>query len=281
MPKDSASKKDTEAGVKASPKREWVKIGISGFDQLFEKGIPKGTNILIAGGPGTGKTIFCLQSLYNAARDGNDCLYITMEESPERLRMHMEGFGWEIKPSKRGDENFQTLEAGGKGGTIFMRKLDPIRTARYVEALLAKASGELSIDIKDMARELIPPKISPYLVTIDSISALESAFTGRTEGYRIYVEMLFRLLEDTGSTSLLITETEEAPVKFSRSGVEEFLADGVFVFYNMKVRDIRVRALEVLKMRGAKHERKIVPTDITPKGMVVFPKDRVYMEKKE
>lgn len=67
------------------PKLEWIKTGIPGFDELFNRGIPKGKNILIAGGPGTGKTIFCLQTLYNAVRKGRDCLYITFEESPANL----------------------------------------------------------------------------------------------------------------------------------------------------------------------------------------------------
>ena len=51
---------------------------------------------------------------------------------------------------------------------------------------------------------------------------------------RIYIEQLFRFLEGSGATSFLITETEQIPKIFSRSGVEEFLADGVIVLYNLK-----------------------------------------------
>ena len=45
----------------------FMKTGIDGFDKLMEKGIPKGSDVLIAGGAGSGKTIMCLQILANAA----------------------------------------------------------------------------------------------------------------------------------------------------------------------------------------------------------------------
>ncbi|MEM2874860.1 MAG: ATPase domain-containing protein [Candidatus Hadarchaeales archaeon] len=258
---------------KVSQEPEFIKIGIPGFDDLFARGIPRGTNILIAGGPGTGKTIFCLQALYNSARAGHDCVYITMEESVERLRAHMEDFGWSTKVVEQGRGRIKMRV--DDAGHIFVMKHDPIRVARSVEAMLAKVTGDLSIDIEAIPG-LVPRGLRPYFIVIDSISAIESAFVGRPESYRIYIEQLFRMLEELGSTSFLITETEDAPVRFSRSGVEEFLADGVIVLYNMKVGDTRVRAIEILKFRGAKHERKLVPMEITDKGIAIFPKERVY-----
>ena len=61
------SSKPAAAGRKP---RDYVKTGITGLDQLFEKGIPKNSNILVAGGAGSGKTIMCLQILNNAVKDG-------------------------------------------------------------------------------------------------------------------------------------------------------------------------------------------------------------------
>ena len=42
--------------IEALPEPESIKIGIPGIDELLEEGIPKDTNILVAGGTGTGKT---------------------------------------------------------------------------------------------------------------------------------------------------------------------------------------------------------------------------------
>lgn len=258
---------------KSPPAQGSILTGIPGFDDLFSKGIPKGTNILIAGGPGTGKTIFCLQALYNAAKEGHDCVYITMEEPVEKLKEHMDDFGWPTKVVEH-DETQMKLKVNN-AGCIIITKQNPIRVARLVEAMLAKALGDLSIDIGEIP-VLIPQEIRPSFVVIDSISAIESAFVGKPESYRIYIEQLFGKLSELGGVSFMITETEEAPKKFSRSGVEEFLADGVIVLYNMRVGDTRVRAIEVLKLRGAKHERKLAPMEITDRGIVIFPKERVY-----
>jgi len=264
--------------IAALPKPEWIKIRVPGFDELLEKGIRKGTNILVAGGPGTGKTIFCLQTLYTAAREGHDCLYITFEEAPLRLWQHMEEFGWDVKEVEEKSDFWRlTVGGAGKRGSLVIRKLDPLKIARSVEGLLEKAAGRLSIEIRGIP-ELVPAALSPYMIALDSLSALESAFVGKPGGYRIYIEQLFRLFEEVGATTFLITETEEAPERYSRTGVEEFLADGVFVLYNTKIRGLRVQAIEILKLRGAKHERKIVPMQITSKGLKVFPSETIYGE---
>jgi len=41
--------------------------GITNLDKLIEGGFPKGRSILVAGGAGSGKTIFSLQFLYSGA----------------------------------------------------------------------------------------------------------------------------------------------------------------------------------------------------------------------
>ena len=262
--------------VGALPEPERIKIGIPGFDELIKEGIPKDTNVLIAGGPGTGKTIFCLQTLYNAALKGHDCLYVTFEETPRKLRRYMEKFGWNVKKVERRETIWQlTFEAAEKSGSLVIRRLDPFQIARSVGGLLEKAAGRLSIKMKGIP-ELVPAALTPYMIVLDSLSALESAFTRNPGSYRIYIEQLFRLFEEVGATTLLITETEEAPERYSRTGVEEFLADGVFVLYNTKIRDKRVRAIEILKLRGAEHEQKIAPMQITSKGIRVFPSETVY-----
>ena len=69
--------------------------------------------------------------------------------------------------------------------------------------------------------------IKPDRIVVDSLSSIAASFLGREENYRAYAEQLFRHLEDLGVTSFLITEMEADPKRVTRSGVEEFLADGV------------------------------------------------------
>ena len=240
---------------------EFVKTGIPGFDELLEKGIPKGASTLLCGGPGSGKTIMGLQILNNAAMKGEKCIYMTFEENEDKLRHHMEDFGWDWKK----------LE---KSGNFVIKRYDPFQITRSVEALLEKAKGELMIDV---APVLFPEGFKPEWVVIDSVTAIASAFYGREETYRIYIEQLFRLLESIGATSFLITESTQIPVKLTESGVEEFLADGVIVLYNMKSGNVRESAIEVLKLRGASFQKKIVAMKIeSNKGIVVYPEQEVF-----
>jgi circadian clock protein KaiC len=242
--------------------REYITTGIPGFDELFEKGIPRGSAMLVAGGAGSGKTIMCLQILNNACEQGKKCLYMSFEESEKRLREHMEDFGWD----------YETFE---KKKLLYIKRFNPFDISRSVDALLEKAKGELLIDVKPL---ILPENFEPEIIVVDSLTAIASAFTGEREtSYRIYIEQLFRFLENMGSTSFLITETEQVPVHFSTTGVEEFLADGVIVLYTMKVGNIKEKAIEVMKLRGAEHKKKIVAMNIvTGLGIKVFPDQEVF-----
>ncbi len=242
-------------------KREYIKTSIKGLDDLFEHGMPKGASILVAGGAGSGKTILCLQILTNAAREGKKCLYMSFEEPEERLREHMDDFGWPVREFE-------------KQGKFLIKRFSSFDIAKSIDALLAKERGELAIDYTPV---VLPEGFTPDIVIVDSLSAISSAFVGKEDNYRSYVEQLFRYFERMDSTAFLITETEQIPTTFSRSGVEEFLADGVIVLYNIRKGNIRENAIEILKMRGAKHMKKIVAMQVlSGTGIEIFPEQEVF-----
>src|SRR3989338_10769629 len=166
---------------------------VPGFDALLEQGIPKGSSVVVAGGAGSGKTIFCLQTLYSRAMKGEKCLYMSFEESEEKLIRHMQDFGWD------GPELI-------KKGKLVVKRFNPFDITRSVDALLMRAKGELLIDIEPI---VFPANYKPDFIVIDSLTAIDSAFTGKEDSYRIYIEQLFRFLEESKATSFLITETEQ------------------------------------------------------------------------
>ena len=55
-----------------------------------------------------------------------------------------------------------------------------------------------------------------------------------------------------------------------------FVADGIIVMYNIEKQEKRVRAIEVLKMRGTDHAREVAPLRMTPGGIDVFEGEKVY-----
>ena len=239
-----------------------LRTGIAGFDKLFKKGMLAGGSILVEGGPGSGKTIFCLQTAYNACKNGMKVLYMSFEEPEKRLEYHMSNFGWEY-------EKYQ------KSGKFMIKRFNALDIARSVEALLSEAKRELLIDIQPV---LIPKDFHPDIVCIDSLSSIASAFSGEESRFRIYMEQLFRYLEAHNITSFLIRETvnpaHTGAISMEKGEAVSFLSDGIIIVYNVIYSTgKRDRAIEVLKMRGEDIDRRIVKAEIIDKkGFVVYDK---------
>lgn len=256
------TKKESEFdGIKHSQKIQKFKLGLPGFDNLFSEGIPEGSAVLVEGGPGSGKTLFCLQLAYHACKKGLKTLYMSFEEPEHRLKSHLEYFGWHT-------EKYE------KQGLFMIKRFNALDIARSVEALLSEAKKELLIDIQPV---LIPKEFKPDIVCIDSLSSIASAFSGEESRFRVYMEQLFRYLESHNITSFLIREIAN-PVHVGNVYTEpgeavSFLSDGIIVLYNVIYPNgLRKRAIEILKMRGENIDRRIVEAEMTKKGFIVYPK---------
>jgi len=231
----------------------FVPIRVSDFDKLIEKGgVEKGTNFLLSGGCGTGKSTFAMQSVYNGLLAGEKAVYILFEESDEKIKRHMRvNFGWDL-------EKFEKLDR------LAILRINPFKIARSVEASLVKQRRALLIQVEQLELPFVPDKI-----VVDSLSALSVAFMGNTENYRYYIKHMFDSLNQYDSINFIVSETEQDPGIYSRTGIEEFLADGVIVLYNVKVGMTRKRMLEILKLRCSNHVKTLVPYNITPKGIAI------------
>ncbi|MBU4221592.1 MAG: AAA family ATPase [Euryarchaeota archaeon] len=73
-----------------------IKTGIPGFDGLIEGGIPEGFVVVVTGPPGTGKTTFSLQFLYEGVKNNERCIFFSFEENAEQLINQSIRFGWDF-----------------------------------------------------------------------------------------------------------------------------------------------------------------------------------------
>lgn len=259
----SKNKKSNDLSSKGSKyEGRFLRTYIPGFDELMVKGIPEGHAVLVEGGPGSGKTVFCLTLLKNFCEKGKKVLYMSFEEPAERLKLHLKNFGADPYRYE-------------KKKTLYIKRFNALDIARSVEALLSEAKKELLVEVQPV---LIPKDFEPDIVLIDSLSSIGSAFSGEENRFRIYMEQLFRYLESHHITSFLIRETSN-PSHIGRSFVEKgeavsFLSDGIISIYNVYYKKgERKRAFEILKMRGVEFDRKIVEMDIKgKKGIVIYPK---------
>jgi len=258
------NKKDKEA---------YMKIGIQGLDELFKKGygIPFGDSVLIEGGPGSGKTVFCLAAINGLCKQGKKCLYMSFEEPEERLISHMKNFNWDV------DNYIQK-------GLLRISRFDALDISRSVEALLSAAKQELLIEVDPV---LFPEDFKPDFVVMDSLTSIASAFSGQDSRFRIYMEQLFRYLEKNGITNFLIREVS-TPSHIGSTFKEEgaavsFLSDGIIVLYSVRYDDGgRGGAVEILKMRGVDFDKKTVEFKIVDKkGVFINPKKILKKEERD
>jgi len=72
-----------------------LSTGSTALDAILGGGIPAGSVTVVAGEPGSGKTVFTLQALFHHARQGKKCLYFTtLSEPPLKVIRYMQLFSF-------------------------------------------------------------------------------------------------------------------------------------------------------------------------------------------
>jgi len=216
-------------------KPERIKSGIPGLDKLIDGGLVKGSSVLISGGTGTGKTVFCLQCLWEGLRNGESCVYITLEETAEELRQDALVFGWD----------FKEYEKKGK--------------FKFVEKNILEDTNFEFFDIDRMKANR---------VVIDSISLLSLVVEDRSS-MRGRLQELVKSLKERNITTLLISESIDEEHS-SRLGIEEFVVDGTIILKFTSVGAQAGRLLFIRKMRRTKHSEDLHPIKIENKGIQIL-----------
>lgn len=87
-----------------------LKTGIKGFDELIGGGIESGSRNILYGLPGTGKTVFAMQFLWQGLTEGETVAFDVMDKPFPRLRAYFKSFGWDIEPYEA-RKNFISIQA--------------------------------------------------------------------------------------------------------------------------------------------------------------------------
>jgi circadian clock protein KaiC len=232
---------------------EKLRTGIPGFDLIAEGGLPKGRATLIAGTAGSAKTVFATQFLVAGIHDsGAPGVFVTFEDSPDDIRRNMRGFGWDIEAWEReGKWAFVDAAPDSKSDAAIIGDYD-------LGALLAR--------IQHAVR-----KIGAERVSLDSLNALFIQFPDES----VLRAELFRItssLKEMGVTLVFTGERDEDYGQTTRFGIEEFVADNAVILRNVLLNERRRRTVEILKVRGAPHQRGEYPFTITSdEGIIVIP----------
>jgi KaiC/GvpD/RAD55 family RecA-like ATPase len=228
--------------------------GIQGLDELTEGGFPRGRVILLAGGCGTGKSIFATQFLYNGVvKYDEPGILLTLEQNPELLRTDMNLMGFDLE--KLEDENRLVIIDASLSGIVY-----PKKKRRYTISQTSSFSLDSILGLISEATNQIGAKRA----VVDSFSALDSlietrkSYTGagiRDDVRRAILGINYKL-QSMNLTSLLISDVL-GDGTISKYGIEEFMVDGVITLhYNVAGPDAG-RHLIIRKMRSTKHNENI------------------------
>ena len=235
-------------------KIERVKTGIPGMDEILHGGIPKRNIVLLSGGPGTGKTIFSQQYIWNGLQVGEPGIIVTLEEHPVQVRRNMLQFGWDIRKfEERG--LFAIIDAFTGGiGEAAKREKYVVRDPDDVHLLI------------DILREAVK-ELNVQRVAVDSVSTL---YLTRPAAARGVLMQLKRVLSGLGCTSLLVSQVSVTERGFGGPGVEHAV-DGIIRLDLDEFDGTLYRSLIIWKMRGTSHSMRRHPFEITDKGIIVYP----------
>ncbi len=225
-----------------------IATGIPGFDELSRGGLPRNRTSLLRGGPGSGKTVFALQSLVNAVRRRREPgIFVAFEENARQIIANAASFDWGL-PALASNKLF-----------FFDAQVSPD----------VVQSGEF--DLRGMLAMLKAKKeeIGAKWIVFDGIDVLlvllQNPISEMREIYRIR-----DWLADNEMNAAIITAKIDADDSgVLNYGFLQFMVDCVIRFERRLEHGVALHRLEITKYRGSHFVAGEYPLSFGPSGMEV------------
>ncbi len=222
------------------PFTERVSTGIERLDAMLDGGFYRGTNILITGSSGTGKSTLAGAFMEAACRREERALFISFDENSADVVRDLGTVSIDLAPH---------LASG-------LLRMEAVRTE-------AASSEEHFMRIKHLIAEL-----HPRCVVIDPLSAL--ARVGGGLAARTVAERLIYLCRNAGITVLLtsLLEGSDPHVETTALHVSTMADSWIQISYALLDGE-RNRALSIIKSRGSKHSNQLRELLFTDQGITL------------
>lgn len=221
---------------------ERISTGIAGLDSLIEGGIPKGFTVLIAGNPGTGKTVLTSHFLYDGLIKNQNGIYVSFSEADYSFYNNTDRLGMNFK-------EFQE-----------QNKFSFLDFSAVTQQGIQDALEEVLATIKET---------NAKRVVIDSFTAILQSFVNLNEARIALHVVLGKMLRAQGVTTLVIGEVPSGTSNIG-SGFEEFVADGIIKLEH-GISNASPFTVKVIKMRTTLIDRQPHVGLINEHGMLVLP----------
>jgi len=202
--------------------------GTAGLDDLLGGGLVPGTNALLIGPSGVGKTTTVVSCLLAALERGEPCVYYLFDETLSTLLLRCANLGMDLRPH---------LESG----FLKLRQIDPAELS----------PGEFMSDV----RLRVEQRHAKY-VAIDSLNAFLQAMPG--ERYLLLqMHELLAYLNQRGVVTMLVLG-QHGIIGEIQSDIDiSYLSDLVLLFRYFERQGEVLTAVTALKSRASAHERSI------------------------
>jgi KaiC/GvpD/RAD55 family RecA-like ATPase len=248
--------------------------GIEGLDALLDGGLPTGSVSLLRGGPGAGKTTLSLQFLFEGVKRGEKGLYVSLEEKPDEIIRNASQYGWDF-------------EKAISSGMLSIRTLRLTRVKDYLKAddsqqnwLVSMEGGNDSSGITGDFRADAVGNILARLIketgarrlVFDSLTMFTAQFEHKVDLHMETLGLIQAIMRE-GCTTILTAHQDPAGAHVVSA--EEYLPQGVINLYFLQQSNKFLQAIQVVKMRGVRHDRELRPYRITDAGIIVYNNEAV------
>ena len=230
--------------------------GISGLDEITFGGLPAGRPTLVAGGPGSGKTLLGVSFLVNGAQTFSEPgVLLSFEENAEDLAQDVRSLGYDLDK------------------LVEQKKL--LVDYVHVDRAEIEETGEYDLEGLFVRLDHAIKQIGAKRVMLDTI---ETLFGGLNDAGILRAELrrLFRWLRDRKITTIVTAERGEQT--FTRQGLEEYITDAVVSLDHRVHEQISTRRIRVVKYRGSTHGTNEYPFLIDRDGITVLPVTSLLLE---
>jgi len=219
-----------------------IPTGILSLDHVLEGGPPAGSLISIVGGPGSGKTLLVLQSLYSSALEGGVSIYFPFDETPQNIQWYAERFSWDIGRLQR-EKKF------------YIYYLSHSEYDRFKPELISSLRERLEYIIKSTKATRL---------AFDSLTTI-SLFLDNASHVRTVLKTLSEIAKKTG-TLIYVTFHPSDPARL----VYEMVSDGIIQLETYEdVGGVVQRGIRIVKMRATKHPLDRLPLWVDEDGITV------------
>ncbi len=223
-----------------NPSIKRIPTGVRNLDAILGGGIPKSSIIVVGGPPGSAKTILSQEIGFYNASEGKKVLFIqTLSEPTVKTLLYLQQFKYFDAEKLKDSVKFIDL-----GVLLKTKGLD----------------ASLTLIMEHVKKE------TPFLTVIDSFRAFDD-LAGSKEDLRKFTYNLLINLIAWESTALLLGEFGMDEIKtnplFS-------IVDGILMMSQEEISGEHVRFLQVIKLRGAAHNRDKQAFVVSDRGIEIY-----------